>query len=547
MRLIAYLYRQSWRLLLFASVMALISGLSGAALIAIISKGVSGSPLPLSTLSLLFFSAALLHLITKTSTEISLLHLTQGAIYRMRLELSQKLVATPQKRLQELGKPSLLVLMTKDIDAFSEVFVWLPIGFGNAIIILACFAYLAYLSLTACVLLFVFLIIGFILYSLAERRPRQVLIAVRNQLDKVYEHFRNLIEGSRELQLNARRGSTYISRILAPETRSYHARFAHGMTGYSLAGNVGAVMFFLLIGVLLFLVPQVIQQTSEVTTTTTFILLFLVRPVAELVFSIPVVRHAEISLQRFDQLKRELISENEVRETGAPRIDAGHPDDTHPFHIGNDWRLELRHLRHRYPSSSDDRQFVLGPIDLTIQPGKILYIIGGNGSGKTTLAMLILGLYQPDSGEILLDGLPVTAANIDAYRQHFSAVFADFHLFEHLLDGSGNTVDERAAYYLEKLGMQHKVKVVDGKFTTLGLSTGQRKRLALVAAYLEDRPIYLFDEWAADQDPVFKKVFYTELLPELRARGKAVIVITHDDAYFHLADELLKLDEPRQQ
>ena len=537
MRLIAYLYRQSWRLLLFASVMALLSGLSGAALIAIISKGVSGSPLPLTTLSLLFFGFTLLHLITKTSTEISLLHLTQEAIYRMRLELSQKLVATPQKRLQELGKPSLLVLMTKDIDAFSEVFVWLPIGFGNAIIILACFAYLAYLSLTACALVIIFLIIGYILYSLAERRPRQVLIAVRNQLDQVYEHFRNLIEGSRELQLNAQRGHTYINRILSPETRDYHRHFAHGMTGYSLAGNVGAVMFFLLIGVLLFLVPQFVQQTSEVITTTTFILLFLVRPVAELVFSIPVVRHAEISLQRFDQLKQDLASEDASGR--VPDL-----DDTRPFRIGNDWRLELRQLSHRYPSSSDDRQFVLGPIDLSIQPGKILYIIGGNGSGKTTLAMLILGLYQADAGEILLNDLPVTAANIDAYRQHFSAVFADFHLFEHLLDGAANSIDERASHYLEKLGMRHKVKVVDGKFTTLGLSTGQRKRLALVVAYLEDRPIYLFDEWAADQDPVFKQVFYTELLPELKARGKAVIVITHDDAYFHLADELLKLDEP---
>jgi len=54
--------------------------------------------------------------------------------------------------------------------------------------------------------------------------------------------------------------------------------------------------------------------------------------------------------------------------------------------------------------------------------------------------------------------------------------------------------------------------------------------------------VYLFDEWAADQDPVFKKVFYTQLLPELKARGKAVLVISHDERYFGAADRVIRLD-----
>jgi putative ATP-binding cassette transporter len=204
--------------------------------------------------------------------------------------------------------------------------------------------------------------------------------------------------------------------------------------------------------------------------------------------------------------------------------------------------LELKNVERMY-AVSDEESFLLGPINLTVHEGEILFIIGGNGSGKTTLAMLLVGLYEPDQGTLELGGVPVTASNIGAYRENFSAVFSDFYLFDELLTEGHGDLGERAAHYLKLLGMDHKVKVVDGKFSTTELSTGQRKRLALVVAYLEDKPIYLFDEWASDQDPVFKKVFYTELLPDLKRRGKTVIIITHDDAYFQGADRIVRLQD----
>src|SRR6185436_123287 len=103
-------------------------------------------------------------------------------------------------------------------------------------------------------------------------------------------------------------------------------------------------------------------------------------------------------------------------------------------------------------------------------------------------------------------------------------------------------LDEKAADYLNKLQLHHKVQIKNGEFSTQALSQGQRKRLALLTAYLEDRPFYLFDEWASDQDPLFKNIFYTQILPALKARGKTALVISHDDRYFHLADRVLKLD-----
>ncbi len=541
MKLISYLYRQSWKLLLLAAFSGLVAGISGAALVVIISKGVaSAGSLSLPTLAGLFFGTALLHLATKTTTEISLLHLTQTAIYQLRLDLSRKVLTTPQKNLQELGKPGLLVMLTKDIDNFTEAFVWLPIGFGNFVITIACFSYLAWLSLPAFLMLVVFLTSGIFAFFVVERHPRGQLMKVREQMDKLYEHFRNLIEGSKELQLNAQRGELFVEKVIAVEANEYRSAFTSGMTGYNMAVNVGAILFFVMIGIFLFLVPQLRPQSAEVTATTIFTLLYLVRPISELVFSIPVVRQAGIALERLQQLDRDLA------EVADPSIAIASASPERTLTADGAWTLELRNIRHHYPSSNDDSQFVLGPLDLSIRQGEILYIVGGNGSGKTTLAMLILGLYRPDEGTISLNGTPVTETNIDAYRQNFAAVFSDFHLFEHLLDGDQASLSERARHYIEALGMTHKVKVVDGKFSTISLSTGQRKRLALVSAYLEDRPIYLFDEWAADQDPVFKRVFYTELLPELKSRGKTVIVITHDDAYFGCADRVIKLEDGHQ-
>ncbi|SUD48282.1 ABC transporter ATP-binding protein YojI [Nocardia otitidiscaviarum] len=196
-------------------------------------------------------------------------------------------------------------------------------------------------------------------------------------------------------------------------------------------------------------------------------------------------------------------------------------------------------------ASDDDGGFRLGPIDLTFEPGQITFIVGGNGSGKSTLAKLITGLYVPRSGFVEFDGEQINHENIEWFRQNCSAIFTDFHLFEDYLGFDRPGIDDEVRHYLEELQIAHKVTVRDGRLSTIDLSQGQRKRLALLTALLEDRAVYLFDEWAADQEPRFRDVFYREILTKLKERGKTVIVITHDDRYFDLADQLVKLDYGR--
>jgi putative ATP-binding cassette transporter len=156
---------------------------------------------------------------------------------------------------------------------------------------------------------------------------------------------------------------------------------------------------------------------------------------------------------------------------------------------------------------------------------------------------VLTGLYGQEQGTIRLDGVAVTERNREWYRRHFSAVFTDFYLFDSLLGMDESDLDKRATRGLEELELDDKVQVSDGVFSTTALSQGQRKRLALLTAFLEDRPIYVLDEWAADQDPHYREIFYRHLLPDLKARGKAIVVISHDDRYYHLGDRIVKLED----
>ena len=207
--------------------------------------------------------------------------------------------------------------------------------------------------------------------------------------------------------------------------------------------------------------------------------------------------------------------------------------------------IELRGVEYSYISMEDEKTFSLGPIDLKIGVGELIFVIGGNGSGKSSFVKLLAGLYVPAAGAISLGGRSVDDSNRDDYRQNFTVVFSDYHLFRDLYGIPARSLDEKADQYLQSLRLSEKVSIENGKLSTVKLSQGQRKRLALLTAFLENRNIYLFDEWAADQDPVFKHVFYHDILAELKARGKTVIVISHDNHYFDIADRVVRFDNGR--
>lgn len=525
------LYRQSWPLVLAASLGGLLAGLSGAALVALLGRAVSGAG-EAGPLAAWFVALCALHLAAKSGSEIALLHASQTLVLQLRLTLSRKLLATPLKRLQALGGARLLAILTEDLATFAHCAQMLPVMFGQLVVVAACLGYIAWLSWPVFVVLLVCLLAGGTVFRLAQRGPARRFVEVREETDRLYAHFRGLVDGAKELQLNRERAGHFLDGVLLPGAQRLRARWVQGMSGYTWLTNVGAVQFFLLIGVLVFGLPRWLPQQSAVLPTVTLLLLYLVQPVGALLMSLPMLQQAAVALHKAQQLDGELGDDSAAPAAPSPFIPPA--TDGHAA-------LVLEAVRHRH--EHEDHPFSVGPLDLEIPLGRITFITGPNGSGKTTLALLLLGLYAPDAGRIRLGGVTVTPENLPHYRSQFSAVFADFHLFETLIGPLDAAQRARAGHYLQQLEMDHKVSVDGDRFSTLALSSGQRKRLALVSAYLEDRPIYLFDEWASDQDPVFKRLFYTQLLPELRSRGKTVIVITHDDAYFDQADHLVQLQD----
>lgn len=529
-RLITYLYRHCGRALFIATAGALVTALTATGMIVIISKAVRIEG-RLGSLPWIFFGLCAAWLIAKSCSEISLVAATQSLVYRLRVSLARCLLATPIPTIEGLQKSQLFAMLTQDVETLAAALPALSRSLGCGILTLACLAYIATMSWSLAAIVATILIGGCSSYLFLERGFRGGMDRLRHQLDIVYKGVRDLIEGTKQLQLNAGRGSSYLDRVIAADAQDYKQVLVATRTGYTWVLNMSVLLFYLMVGSLLFFTPLWWPGGASIAVSVTLILLYLLGPIIELMSAVPGLRQAAVALKRIEQMDNVLMPPRES--------DAG-PD---PFATPSSLVVELREVRYEYSRGAKEAPFVLGPISLTVRPCEILFIVGGNGSGKTTLALLLLGLYRPHSGEIIMNGIPVTDENVEHYRTRFSAVLSDFHLFENLLEADHDEGNNRIDEYLEALDMTGSVKVENGRFSTIDLSSGQRKRLALLAAYVEDRPFYLFDEWAADQDPMFKRVFYRRLLPELRARGKTVVVISHDDSYFSCADRIIKVTD----
>ncbi len=510
--------------------MGVISGGSNAALLAIISHLLSTAA-PSSNIFIIFFALCLILPITRFASEAMLMNLSTKAVLDLRMRLSRQILSAPLRRLEEVGPHRLLATLTEDIPTIGGTFVNIPILCLHISIVLGCLIYLALLSRPFFLGVIGFMIVGTLSYQIPLRRGRRAFGVVREEWDKLLKHFEAITSGVKELKLHHDRREAFLTKALYPTGVSLRRHAMIGRLNFVGADSWGQALFFILIGLILYTAHSLSDFNLQTLIGYTLVLLYMMNPLQMILTMIPNFAHASVSMRKIEKLGLTL-HESDATEEIARQSQAG-----------ASWRsVELVGATHTYQREGESGGFVLGPINLTLESGELLFITGGNGSGKTTLAKLMLGLYIPEEGEIYLDGKVVTDKTREQYRQLFSVVFSDFYLFESLFGLDSIYLDANARKYLAQLQLDHKVKVEDGALSTIDLSQGQRKRLALLTAYLEDRPIYLFDEWAADQDPLFKEIFYYQLLPELKARGKALIVISHDDRYYQVADRVIKLE-----
>ncbi|MBW4659187.1 MAG: cyclic peptide export ABC transporter [Drouetiella hepatica Uher 2000/2452] len=529
MSLVTFLLQSSWQMMTIAALTGFVSGISSAGLIALISYAIS-HPLSTSTPMLLlgFLGLAAIALLTSIVSQVVLVRLSHHAVFHLRMRLIRQILASELTDLERIGNPRLLAALTEDVRAITSAVFVLPLLCIDLAIVVGCLIYITWLSWTA--LLLVFALMGAAVMSCIRllRQGEKLLALAREEEDYLFDHFRSTTEGIKELKLHYQRRQMFLENAVEPTAINFRRYNIRGLTMFAASSSLGKLLFFFAVGFVLFALPKLISIQPEAISGYILAFIYLTMPMENIVNSFPVISQSNIALRKIQDLGLSLSDRSSL--SSPPKAES-------------DWHsLELRDLVYPYQRSPEDTPFVLGALDITFYPGEITFIAGGNGSGKSTFAKLLTGLYIPESGAIFLDKQPITDENREWYRQHFAVVFADFFLFERLLGLEQVNLDHLAQNYLSKLQIDHKVKIERGKLSTTALSQGQRKRLALLTAYLEDRPIYLFDEWAADQDPVFKELFYRQFLPSLKQKGKTVIVISHDDHYFHLADRLIKLD-----
>ncbi|HWI56432.1 MAG TPA: cyclic peptide export ABC transporter, partial [Bacillota bacterium] len=469
--------------------------------------------------------------VTNFISQVVLARFAQQAIAQLRRNLIRKILAVPLRNLEEIGGPRILVALTDDVFNITQALLAIPLISVNLAILLGGAVYLGWLSWQILAAVGVLILFGGIGYRLVVASAFRRLSQAREEEDKLFGYFRALTEGIKELKLHRNRRGAFFNQHIQTTTEVYQQHNVAAETGFAAAQNWSHLLYFALIGLILFLVPTLGSFSQQTLTGYVITTLYLMGPLAGVMSSFSLFGRANVALQKVEELGISLAEHS----TESCAVESA------PAELSFE-KLELLAVTHSYHREQDDSHFVLGPINLSFRPGELVFLVGGNGSGKSTLAKIIAGLYPPETGEIRLDGQRVNDQNRDDYRQIFSAIFADFYLFDNFLGLTSPNLDAQAQEYLEQLHLNHKVKVKNGILSTTSVSQGQRKRLALLTAYLEDRPFYLFDEWASDQDPHFKSVFYTQLLPELKARGKTVLVITHDDRYFYMADRVVKLD-----
>ncbi|WP_432721081.1 cyclic peptide export ABC transporter [Jeongeupia wiesaeckerbachi] len=533
--LLSLLHRSRWSLAI-ATVACVVNGISSVSLVTLINSALTGTASDHRTLAWGFGALALLALGSRVLGGVVFAELSQGTMAKMREHISARVARAPFRQVETLGASRAQSIVTEDATNVSMLFFALPNIVMHGSIVLGCLAYLAWLSWPIFFLALSVVVVGSLGYRIGDNRALASLEAAGEAQDRLFAHFNALFSGAKELKLHRARASAFLTDTLGNEIDAVRHHRTRAFGAYAFGVGWIIFLFYAFLGLVVFAPATIVGVDPAVLAGYVIIFLFMLVPLDGLLNNVPTLNVAKVSLNRIEEMLAELDQQDQAEQDAATRD-----------HFGDAGTLRLSALTHSYYREKEDSVFQLGPIDMELKRGEVTFLIGGNGSGKTTLAKLLVGLYAPEGGAITLDGKAVDDANRADFRQLFSAVFSDFHLFETLVGfGEANPeLDERANALIAKLHLDHKVKIENGRFSTRDLSQGQRKRLALVVAYLEDRPFYLFDEWAADQDPLFKTVFYQELLPELAARGKAVLAITHDDRFFHLADRCLKLDSGR--
>lgn len=509
---------------------ATVAGLSNALVLAVINSA-AGTPHGAGLRSALIFLIVLAlytisqrYLLSVSAEEI------ERILHRVRTRLIEDIRHCELPEIEAIGRSRIYDAVSKEIQSLAQSTNVLVIIMQMVILVIFTTLYLITLSMTAFLLAAGFIAVAAGIYLIRTKSLQQSMEAANASEGSLHELLIGVLDGFKEIKLNRQRSDELSEDVVSASLEAGRQR-GEAKVGYARNFVFTQDVLFILLGTMVFIVPELSQSFGAVAVKTTTAILFVFGPISGIVSAVPIYAAANASAAGIMQLERLLAERNAERKEQRGETRARFKE------------IALKNIRFTY-TDHGQQPFTVGPLNLRLRAGETLFISGGNGSGKSTLLKLLTALYWPDGGSLSVDDEEVTHENVDAYRSLFSSVFSDYHLFKRLY-GIDPVVLPETSTLLEDFEVSDKTRLDGDAFSTIDLSDGQRKRLALIVAMLEHRPICVLDEWAADQDPIFRKRFYHELLRTLKARGITVIAVTHDDRYFDVADRRIQMDEGR--
>jgi len=506
--------------------LSVFSGLANVLLVIMVTS-VIGSDIALKYIIFYYVLLLGVYLLGRKYVQTRLIKFSRDLIFDQIKKIVDRIFSSSFQHFEKIDRGKIYTVLNNDVNTIGQSTNTFLLLITSGITVIGAFIYLVSIAFWAAFLIIFLIVILSTVYYLVSKSTNIYFEEGRNERNNYMRLLNGMIDGFKEISLHKSHKSQYKTDVIG-SAKMYNEKQSTADIRFVNAFLIGESLLVILLGFSSFGLHKLFDEIPLYTVTSfVIILLYLIGPINGILSSIPDLMQVKIAWKRinnfFEEIPVSSVSESFTLQKKVPCN-----------------KFEVNDLLFNYEGTDHGKSFGVGPISFSMEKGEILFIVGGNGSGKTTLAKLLLGLYKPDAGTVSIDGKQIKFFDLGEY---FSAIFSPTYLFEKIYSLNKDFDTSIVHDYLKTLDLDHKVKIVNGKYSTINLSGGQRKRLALLQCYLEDSPICLFDEWAADQDPEYRKFFYRQLLPEMKAQGKIIIAITHDDHYFDVADRVMKMNE----
>ncbi len=511
--------------------MAAVSGLANGLLLAIVNlaaEQVFNRELEVR-LFIIYLISLLLFVYTQKIAFVKAITAVEISLHKIKLRITNKIRQVDLSFIEKNPEISNYTALTQDSTLVSQAAMKMVIAAQSLLVLLFSCIYLAIISPISLMITVIMIGIGVVVFFSHFQQTSTELQQAEQKEKEFLNRFTAMQQGFKELQVNRLENDDMFEHLSQSITNAKKLKVSAN-TRLFFDAMLGNFVFYLLLLIVVALLPIFIPTTSEETHKVVASILFIFGPVGMFTGALSMVMKTESAIKNLYSLEENL-------DKFIPQQEPQDPTKYQHFQ-----QIKLENLSFHYTDPEGQQLFFSGPHNLTLKREEMVFIVGGNGSGKSTFLKLLMSLYHSEEGNIYVDHEKITPTNYSSYQGLFSIVLTDFYLFDRIY-GLPDIDAAEVNAWLKKLQLDKKTRYENNRFTNMDLSTGQKKRLAFIVAVLKNRPICIFDELAADQDPDFRQRFYEQILPELKAEGRLVLVVSHDDKYFHLADRIIKLED----